>query len=54
MHYCLGANLARLEMQEGLTFLAARASDLKLDGEPEYEGVTGIYGLARLPVRFSV
>ena len=54
VHYCLGANLARLEMQEALTFLAARAGDLELDGEPEYEGVTGIYGLARLPVRFSV
>ncbi|HXW58715.1 MAG TPA: cytochrome P450 [Solirubrobacteraceae bacterium] len=54
VHYCLGANLARLEMQEALRFLAERASDLQLDGEPEYEGVTGIYGLARLPVCFSV
>jgi cytochrome P450 len=54
VHYCLGANLARLEMQEALTFLTERASDLALDGEPEYEGVTGIYGLARLPVSFSV
>ena len=54
MHYCLGANLARLEMQEALTFLATRMRDLELDGEPEYEGITGIYGLARLPVSFSV
>jgi cytochrome P450 len=54
VHYCLGANLARLEMQEALTFLAERVRDLELDGEPVFEGVTGIYGLAELPIRFAV
>ncbi len=54
VHYCLGANLARLEMQEGLTFLSVRLKDLALDGEPEYGTVSGIYGLEALPVRFSV
>ena len=54
VHYCLGANLARLELQEGLAFLATRLGTLELDGEPQYGTVSGIYGLDRLPVRFSV
>jgi cytochrome P450 len=53
VHYCLGANLARVELQEGLAFLAEHLHDLKLDGEPEFEGVSGIYGLARLPISFA-
>lgn len=54
VHYCLGANLARLEMQEALTFLAGRLQGLEPDGEAELGTVTGIYGLERLPVRFTV
>jgi len=54
VHYCLGANLARVELQEGLAFLSKRLHGLRLDGEPEFEGVSGIYGLARLPVAFTV
>ncbi len=53
VHYCLGANLARLEMQEGLTFLAEHLHGLELDGEPVFGTVSGIYGLEELPVRFS-
>jgi cytochrome P450 len=54
VHYCLGANLARLELQEGLAFLAEHLKGLELDGEPVFESVSGIYGLAELPIRFSV
>ena len=54
VHYCLGANLARAELQEALAFLAQRVRDLELDGEPVYESVSGIYGLAELPIRFSL
>ena len=54
MHYCLGANLARVELQEGLAFLAEHLHDLRLDGEPVFEGVSGIYGLAELPIAFTV
>jgi cytochrome P450 len=54
VHYCLGANLARLELQEGLTFLAKRLGTLELDGEPRYGTISGIYGLDALPIRFSV
>jgi cytochrome P450 len=52
-HYCLGANLARAELQEGLAFLASRIEHLELDGEPVYGSVTGIYGLDALPIRFT-
>jgi cytochrome P450 len=51
VHYCLGANLARAELQEALAFLAERFEGLELDGEPRFESITGIYGLGKLPVR---
>ncbi|MEA2313538.1 MAG: hypothetical protein QOI03_230 [Solirubrobacteraceae bacterium] len=54
VHYCLGANLAKLELQEGLAFLAERMNDLRLDAEPEYGTISGIYGLERLPISFSL
>lgn len=54
VHYCLGANLARAELQEGLEFLAGHVRELELDGEPVFEGVSGIYGLTELPVRFTL
>jgi cytochrome P450 len=53
IHYCVGANLARAEMQEGLAFLAERVSSLTLDGEPEFGTPSGIYGLERLPLRIA-
>ena len=53
VHYCLGANLARLELEEGLSFLARKMPRLALDGEPVFESILGIYGLAELPIRFS-
>jgi cytochrome P450 len=52
IHYCLGANLARAELQEALAFLAPRMRDLELDGEPVFGSVHGIYGLDELPVTF--
>jgi len=52
-HFCMGANLARAELQEGLAFLAANLREVELDGEPEYGTITGLYGLESLPVRFS-
>jgi cytochrome P450 len=51
IHYCLGANLARLELQEALTFFAERVARFELDGEPEFDSVQGVYGLTALPVR---
>ncbi|HKE78045.1 MAG TPA: cytochrome P450 [Solirubrobacteraceae bacterium] len=53
IHYCLGANLARAELQEALGFLARHIDRLELDGEPAYGSVNGIYGLDALPIRFE-
>jgi cytochrome P450 len=53
IHYCLGANLARAELQEALAHLAPRMPGLRMEGEPEYESVQGIYGLSRLAVAWS-
>jgi cytochrome P450 len=53
VHYCLGANIARAELQEALAFLPSRMTALALDGEPELDTITGIYGLHRLPVRWG-
>jgi cytochrome P450 len=52
-HYCLGANLARAELQEALRFLAPRMPGLELDGEPAYGTIDGIYGLDALPIRWT-
>jgi cytochrome P450 len=52
-HFCLGMNLARAELQEGLAFLAPRMPGLALDGEPVYDTITGIYGMHSLPVRWD-
>jgi cytochrome P450 len=54
VHYCLGANLARVELQEGLAFLSQHMHGLQLDGPPVFESISGIYGLAELPIRFSL
>jgi cytochrome P450 len=53
IHYCLGANLARAELQEALAFLPTRLPELALDGEPELGSVHGIYGLESLPIRWT-
>ena len=52
-HYCLGANLARAELEEALAFLAPRTHDLALDGPPQLGGVEGIYGIDKLPIIWS-
>jgi cytochrome P450 len=53
VHYCVGANLARAEMQEGLALLAERILRIELVGEPEFGTPSGIYGLERLPLAFE-
>ena len=49
-HYCLGANLARAELEEALAFLAPRTAGLALDGPPQLGGVEGVYGVDKLPI----
>ncbi len=52
-HYCVGANLAKAELEEGLRFFAERFETLELAGDPELQTVSGIYGIDSLPVRVS-
>ena len=52
-HFCLGANLARGELEEALTFLAPRMPGLALDGTARLGGVEGIYGIETLPLRWD-
>jgi cytochrome P450 len=54
VHFCVGHNLARAELEEALTFLAPRMPNLRLDGEPVYGTVQGIYDLKALPVAWDV
>jgi cytochrome P450 len=54
IHYCLGANLARAELQEALVFLAERVQRIELAGEPEFGTPSGIYGLERLPLALTL
>ena len=54
IHFCLGANLARAELQEALPLLARRMPNLELDGAIEWKpSSVGIWGPARLPLRFD-
>jgi cytochrome P450 len=51
-HFCLGANLARAELQEAFAFLAPRMPELALEEEPVYDTPLGVYGLRELKIRF--
>jgi cytochrome P450 len=53
IHYCVGANLARAELEEALAFLAREIRALRLDGEPVLQSVSGIYGTDALPIAFE-
>jgi len=54
IHYCLGAALARAELQEALPLLARRMPDIDTSGPIEWKPATvGIWGPARLPLTFT-
>jgi cytochrome P450 len=54
IHHCMGAALARAELQEALTLLARRMPGLGTDGPVEWKPTSfGIWGPARLPLRFT-
>ncbi|WP_420453425.1 cytochrome P450 [Ilumatobacter sp.] len=54
IHYCLGASLARAELQEALPILARRMPELAVDGRIEWKPQgTAIFGPAHFPVTFT-
>ncbi len=51
IHFCLGAALARAELQEAFVALAERLPDLRLDGEIQWKPINvGIWGPEVLPI----
>ena len=54
IHHCMGAALARAELQEALPLLARRMPGLTRRGDIEWKPSNfGIWGPARLPLRFE-
>ena len=54
IHHCMGAALARAELQEALVVLAGRMPGLTVAGPIEWKPATfGIWGPAQLPVRMA-
>jgi cytochrome P450 len=54
IHFCMGAALARAELQEALPLLARRMPGLATNGEVTWKPSTfGIWGPATLPIRFD-
>ena len=54
IHFCMGAALARAELQEALPLLARRMPGLARNGPIEWKPATfGIWGPAVLPIRFD-
>ncbi|HVW92245.1 MAG TPA: cytochrome P450 [Devosia sp.] len=50
IHFCIGAPLARVELQTGLSTLFRRLPGLKLAAAPRYNNVYHFHGLERLQV----
>ena len=54
VHFCLGAALARMEMNSLFTALVPRLRSVELAGPPELSATTFVGGLKHLPIRYSV
>ena len=53
IHYCLGANLARLELAEALKVLARRMPDPVRTGPAPWKPMLGLSGPTALPIEFG-
>jgi cytochrome P450 len=53
MHYCLGANLARLELAEALTVMTQRIPNARLAGPVPWKPLTALTGPSTLPIEFD-
>ena len=52
-HFCLGANLAKLEMRVMFEELSTRMPDIALDGDVRRLRSNFINGIKEMPVRFT-
>ncbi len=54
VHFCLGASLARMEMNSFFSELIPRIKSIELAGEPELMATTFVGGLKHLPIRVEL
>jgi cytochrome P450 len=54
VHFCMGAALARMEVNSFFTELLPRLKSIELTGDPEFVATTFVGGLKHLPVRYSL
>ncbi|MFC7673106.1 cytochrome P450 [Mycolicibacterium sp. GCM10028919] len=54
VHFCLGAALARMEMNSLFTELVPRLESIELTGPAELSATTFVGGLKHLPIRYSL
>ncbi|MFI5509764.1 cytochrome P450 [Mycobacterium sp. NPDC051804] len=53
VHYCVGANLARLEIAEALTTVTRRIVNARKDGPAPWKPIFGLSGPTSLPIVFD-
>lgn len=53
VHYCLGANLARLELAEALKILSRRLRNPRMSGPAPWKPLLGLSGPTSLPIEFD-
>jgi cytochrome P450 len=53
VHYCLGANLARLEIRVMLEELLAEGREIAITGDPVWTRDNRLFGLKHLPVQIG-
>jgi cytochrome P450 len=54
VHFCLGAALARMEVNSFFTELLPRLTSIELDGQPELIATTFVGGLKHLPISYEL
>jgi cytochrome P450 len=54
VHFCMGAALARMEVNSFFSELLPRLESIELTGDPELTATTFVGGLKHLPVRYSL
>jgi len=54
VHFCLGAALARMEINSFFAELIPRLESIELTGSPRHTATTFVGGLKHLPVRYAL
>jgi len=54
VHFCLGAALARMEINSFFAELIPRLESIELAGSPEHIATIFVGGLKHLPIRYSL